>query len=342
MKKTRKDGKGKIPGTYAVGNSEYDLRMYVYEGQRFNMLDHATAGNLADQYGLSHVKTLAVVNKFCDENLLKVIRETFSIHSLVLEDIVNTDQRTKYEKYDKYELCVIREPFRDRQISLLIMPHIVIVFHEEGDETPTYYVTNRLARSEGRIRDRDTGYLAYSLIDAVIDEYFAVCEELEDEVEEMEKRIEADTASFSDIAQLKRKIVEFRKNVIPLREMVIRLYAGREDSLFGRDPRNFPFLADLVDHGTRIAENAERLRDITFNLVDLHTGMTSAKMNQIMKVLTVITTIFVPITFLTSVYGMNFEGMQEIHWKYGYIGFWALVLAISGALFMYFRKKRWL
>jgi magnesium transporter len=289
-----------------------------------------------------HQNALIVINNFFDESLLNKIRETFRVHSLVLEDIVNTDQRSKYEKYDNYELCIAREPFSDKQISLLCTSNVVILFQEDVDESCVYHVIGRLQRSESRIRGRDTGYLSYAFIDSVIDDYFVVAELLENEVEEMEKKIEEDKANFSDIAALKRKIVEFRKNALPLREMVIRLHGSREESLFGRDARNFPFLADLVDHCTRIVESADRLRDITFSLVDLHTGMTSAKMNQIMKVLTVITTIFVPITFLTSVYGMNFDGMEEIHWKHGYLAFWAIVVGISGALFAFFKRKKWL
>lgn len=340
MRRSR-SGKRSVPGTYSVGSSNFSIRKYVYDKQSIEIFDNVLPENMLHALSTDE-KCLIVINDFFDESVLRHVREHFSAHSLVLEDIVNTDQRCKYEKYKDYELCIVREPFHDRQLSLLLFQNYVILFQEKEDEDSVFFVLDRLRNAEGRMRERDTGYLAYAIIDSVIDDYFAVGEELENDVEEMEKKIEEEGANFANISVLKRKIVEYRKNSMPLREMVIRMNTTREDSLFGRDSRNAPFLADLVDHATRIVENAERLRDICFSLVDLHTGITSAKMNEIMKVLTVITTIFVPITFLTSVYGMNFEGIEEIHWKHGYLAFWLLVIAISGSLFLYFKRKKWL
>jgi magnesium transporter len=360
-----------VPGSFKVGSSPYSIRKYVYDEnvlekeEFFHDEKNVTLANFVEEITVKNFtdtqKCLVIINDFFDETLLTSLREKFRIHSLVLEDIVNTHQRNKYEKYhaetlyakrpkedvkeftdQDYELCIIREPWNDRQISLVVMKDTVILFQESGDEACYYFVTRRIERAEGRIRGRDTGYLTFALMDSVIDDYFSHVDKLEEEVEQMERNIEdGKEVSFNDISTLKRKVIDFRKNTVSLREMTIRM-ASSDDSLLNRDPRNLPFFTDLMDHATRVSEHAEKLRETASGLVGLQDAVTSAKTNSVMNLLTVMTTIFVPVTFISQVYGMNFEGIEEIHWKHGYLIFWLVVLGIAGLVILFFAKKKWI
>jgi len=286
--------------------------------------------------------SIYVFTNYKNNTLLNILKECYKLHSLTLEDIVNTHQRSKYEIYETYELCILQKYLNGEktQVSLIITGNTLLIFTEKEDNSINEVIRS-IKHSSGRIRERDVGYCGYAFLDCLIDSYFVELERIENIVEILDDSIEEGNNISKEIFKAKKKVLEFKKNTWPIREFANSLLRN-EKSRFVNDERNKFFLRDLQDHIYRITESADALRDNTFSLVEMHANHMSMKMNEIMKVLTVITTIFVPITFLSSIYGMNFEGMQEIHWTHGYAIFWCIVFLTSFSLFFYFRKKRWI
>ncbi|RMG56730.1 MAG: magnesium and cobalt transport protein CorA [Deltaproteobacteria bacterium] len=279
---------------------------------------------------------------------VRKVGERFSIHPLVLEDIVNPGQRPKVEEFDDYLFVIFRmihyrrgnEELDVEQISLILREGLLITFQERAGDL-FEPVRERLRKGMGRIRAQGADYLAYCLIDLVVDHYFAVLDEIGEEVEGIEdKALEnPDPALLRQIHSLRRKLIELRKSIFPLREVVSSLERG-ENSLVGDSTRIF--LRDLYDHTIRVIEMVESLRDLVAGILDVYLSSVSNRMNEVMKVLTAIATIFIPLTFLAGVYGMNFRHMPELEWKWGYPAVWMVFLVIGISLFIYFKRKKWL
>lgn len=285
-----------------------------------------------------------------DAALVKRICEGFGVHPLTIEDIVTIGTRAKCEEYDEY-LFVVLEMLDSHEVKgkLVIVPeqvavilgrNFVLTFGERpGDVWEP--IRKRIRTDGSRVRRSGSDYLAYGLVDAVVDHYFVVLEKLGTVVEDMEETA-LDAVSgviVADIHALKRLLLQVRKAVWPLRE-VTGILVRTESELVGTSTR--PFLRDLHDHVIQAIETNEMYRESAVSLLELYLAGTSNRMNQVMKVLTVIATIFIPITFISSVYGMNFKYMPELEWRYGY--FWALGLMAATAvgLIAYFRKNDWL
>jgi magnesium transporter len=283
-----------------------------------------------------------------EPEILEKLGGCFGLHSLVLEDIFNTDQRPKIEDYNDYIYIVLKMIYYNdkkgeiiaEQISLIVGPHYIISFQERrGDVFDP--VRERIRRNKGNIRKFGSDYLAYSLIDAIVDNYFTVVEKLGEKIEDVEEELVTNptTQILQSIHGLKKEMMFFRKSVWPLRDVVNSLERG-ESALFQKT--TFVYFRDVYDHTIQIADTIETLRDMLSSMLDIYLSSISNRLNAIMKVLTIIATIFIPLTFIVGIYGMNFKYMPELEWHWGYFAVWFVIILIVVLMVVYFKKKKWL
>ncbi len=288
------------------------------------------------------------INGLHDTELLKKVGDHFNLHPLVLEDIVNTHQRPKIEDHNDYLYIVVRMLYHDteqnqvvsEQISIVLGSKYVLSFQERHGDVFNP-VRERIRNPKGRFRKFGPDYLAYALIDAVVDHYFLILEKFGEQIETLEQNLlEAPSPELLEqIHQVKREMIFLRKSVWPLREVVNELERG-ESKLVHKNMK--VFLRDVYDHTIQVMDAVESIRDMASGLQDLYLSSVSNKMNEIMKVLTMAATIFVPLTFVAGIYGMNFEFMPELRWKWGYPAVWVIIGATAVLLLTFFRKKRWI
>ena len=283
-----------------------------------------------------------------DTELIGRLGQHFGIHPLTQEDILNTSHRPKFEEFEHYAYIVLkmlRYDSDDRrvlteQVSLILTQKVLISFQESpGDVFES--VRERLRKGRGRIRKAGCDYLAYALIDAIVDQYFVILEQIGIQIEgiENETLTNPQEAVLKRIHEMKRKILYLRKQIWPLREVVGNM-AKEEPAQIQNE--TMIFLRDVHDHTVHIIETIEAQRDILAGLLDLYMTGISNRMNEVMKVLTIMATIFIPITFIAGVYGMNFKYMPELEWHWGYVLIWGVMIAVVITMVLYFKKKKWL
>ena len=283
-----------------------------------------------------------------DTRLIELIGKTFDIHPLVLEDVANIHQRPKYEEYEKGNFIVLRSltfekesnEVKTEQVSIYFMKGLIITFQEA--ETDLFsLVRERIRAGSGRIRNHGTDYLSYAIIDTLVDHYLIVLDEFEEVIEDLEDRLltNPDNTIRSSIHHLKKELLVVRKSISPLREAISK-FAKTDNPLV--EERTTLFIRDLYDHTIQIMDMVETYRDTLNGLQDLYLSEISFKMNQVMQVLTVITTIFVPLSFLAGLYGMNFEYMPELKFKYGYFVLLAIMLIVVIGTLALFRRRNWI
>jgi magnesium transporter len=282
-----------------------------------------------------------------DVSLIETIGARFGIHFLTLEDILQTGQRPKAELFEAYMYVVLKElQYREadavvasEQISFLLLPGILISFQESvGDGFEG--VRERLTKGKGRIRSLGSDYLAYALMDAIVDQYFVILEKLGQDIESVEEELTDSPTSHTmqRIHELRHDFIYLRKQIWPLRE-VINTLSKEDTGIFQEKTR--VFLRDVYDHTIQVIDTVESYRDILSGFLDLYLSIVSNKLNEVMKVLTLISTIFIPITFIVGVYGMNFKYMPELDWRWGYFGAWGLILVVVGIMVFFVKKKNW-
>jgi magnesium transporter len=283
-----------------------------------------------------------------EPSIIETIGRHFGVHPLILEDILTTSQRPKMEDLGEMLYIVLRMleydetkgEVRTDQLSLILGRNFLISFQEEeGDMFDP--VRDRIRKAKGRIRKLGPDYLAYTLLDAVVDQYFAVLEKLGERIEALEEDLVNDPRkeTLHEIHKLKREMIYVRKSVWPVREVV----AGLERAESGLiQPTTDIFLRDVYDHTVQVIDNVETFRDMISGMVETYLSSVSNRMNEIMKVLTIISTIFIPLTFIVGVYGMNFKHMPELEWKWGYFLIWGVIVAIALTMADFFRRKKWL
>jgi magnesium transporter len=282
-------------------------------------------------------------------DLLEQVGAVFGLHPLVLEDIANTGQRPKVEDYGGYLYVVLRmlslhaatQEVVGEQVSLVLGPNFVISFQEgiAGDAFDP--IRGRLRTSKGRVRHEGADYLVYSLIDAIVDGYFVLLEKLGEQIEVLDERMLASRARevARTIHLLKREMIWLRKAVWPLREMVSTLQ--RAESPLVR-ASTAVYLKDVYDHTIEVIDTVETYRDVLSGMLENNLSLLTTRLNEVMKVLTVISTIFIPLTFIVGIYGMNFRYMPELAWRWGYPLVMLGMAGIAVALYFYFRRKKWL
>ncbi len=346
----RRKKHGLPPGSLVVTGEATErpvsLNVFDYDAER---LDERVA-TLEAVLPLRDTEAVSWINVdgLHDLELVRQLGEHFGLHPLLLEDIVTLGQRPKMEEYDDYLFFVVKmhtvdeatRHLRSEQVSIVLGPSWVLSFQEtSGDVLDP--VRHRLRSGSGRIRHRGADYLAYALLDVIVDHYFLVLEELGEVIEELEDSV---PQQYSDglhhrINVLRRELILLRRTAWPLRELLSLLDRSESRLLH---PETRPYFRDVYDHAVQVLDIVESLRDVLGGLMDLYMSSLSNRMNEIMKFLTVIGTVFIPLTFIVGVYGMNFDHMPELHWRLGYPGVWVLMLALAAALAWFFRRKRWL
>jgi len=278
--------------------------------------------------------------------VISEIGKCFDLHPLLLEDIVNTDQRPKMEDYGDYIFIVMKmlysneKGINSEQISLVLGSNFVISFQEtEGDVFGT--IRERIRSGKGRTRELGSDFLTYSLIDAIVDNYFGILEKVGERVEYLEEDLvrEPNPATLQSIHKMKREMIFLRKSVWPLREVISGMTRS-ESRLISKNTDIY--LRDVYDHTIQVIDTIETFRDMLSGMIDLYLSSISNRMNEIMKILTIIGTIFIPLTFITGLYGMNFSFMPELEWELGYPLALLIMAIVSVIMLGYFRRKKWL
>ena len=283
-----------------------------------------------------------------EEDKVAEICQQLGIHKLTMEDILSVGQRPKLEEHETYlhivlRMCMIQPgagSIVEEQLSFVLQGNLLVTFQEKtGDVFEN--VRTRLKEGKGLIRKRGAAYLLYALMDAVVDHYFIVLEVLGERLEDLEVELLDNPGrdSLGKLHHLRREIISLRRSVYPLRE-VISQFAKIEEP--GIEKNTQVFIRDLYDHTIQVIETIEVFRDMATGLLDLYMNSVSNKMNEIMKVLTIIATIFIPLTFVAGIYGMNFQYMPELTWRYGYVGVMVFMFVAALMMLIYFKKKRWL
>lgn len=282
------------------------------------------------------------------KEIIENIGQRFGIHPLLLEDIMNTDQRPKIEDFGDYIFAVLRrlsfdekaQEISSEQITLIFGGDFVLSFFEKAGDT-LEPVRERIRANKGRLRRMGADYLAYSIMDTIVDHYFAVTEKIGENIDALEDLLISAPGQqvLRKLQKARNETLFLRKAVWPLREVISRLERGESPLI--REGTNIYF-RDIYDHTVQIIDTVETYRDMMSGMMDIYLSSISNRLNEVMKVLTIIATIFIPLTFIVGVYGMNFEYMPELKWSYGYLFIWLLMITTAGVMVYYFRKKRWI
>jgi len=341
---------GQPPGTL------YSDGVPSTEAVRITVIDYDDAHfteNVVDQitecFPFRDTETVTWINVdgLGNTKIIEELGECFTIHPLILEDILNTDQRPKMEDLESYIYLNMKmlsyvdaeKDVKVEHVSMLIGHNFLISFQEDvGD---LFDPVRERIRKDGRIRKFGPDYLAYALIDGIVDNYFVVMEKIEEKVEDLEEELvlHPSQQSLHRISKLKKDMIFLRKSVWPLREMINSL--EHSESPLIKDTTAI-YLRDVYDHTIQVIDTLETLRDMVSGMLDIYLSGLSYRMNEIMKVLTLIATIFIPLTFVAGVYGMNFRYMPELAWEYGYFTVWGVMIAMVVLMLIYFRKRQWI
>lgn len=340
-----------VPGTITyIGNkkaTETNLEVIDYNTENY---ERFTSTNPEDAFKFEEENkiTWVNINGLNQIGEIQKLGKYYELHPLIREDIVNTNQRPKIDEYEGYLFIVAKMLYHNEDgqlanehLSLVLGKNYVLTFQEaEGDVFEA--VRQRITDNKGQIRKRGADYLMFSLLDAVIDSYFSVIEIISDKIEMLEEQLFTaqpnDEITF-EIQELKREILRVRRAVFPLREVLSRLEKIDSD-LINEKTKNY--LRDLYDHILQVSDNIEVYREMAWGLMDMYMTTISNKMNEVMKVLTIMASIFIPLTFIAGIYGTNFEYVPELQWHYSYFVFWGVMIVIFLLMLYYFKRKGWL
>lgn len=350
--KKRSKKAGLAPGTLIhmgrpkAGGTRVDL--VLYDETR---LEKRSVTSLEECLIKKDVTAVSWVNVegLSDLEVLRHFGSCYGIHPLVLEDILATDQRPKAADYGEYLYVVLKMialdeekgEIKSEQVSLVLGQNYLISFQEGLEGDVFEQVRTRLDNEKARLRSMGPDFLLHALLDVIVDHYFLVLEKLSDRIEDIEGELidNPTTATVQAIYRLKRQMLFLHKAFWPLREVASSLQ--RRDSPLIRDTTVI-YLRDLYDHTVQVLDTLETLREMLSGMLDIYLSSVSNRMNEVMKVLTIIATIFMPLSFIVGWYGMNFKHMPELDWTYGYPVVLVLCLAIAGGMLVYFKRKRWL
>ncbi len=299
-------------------------------------------------YAVEAPVTWVNVDGLHDEAVAEAVSDRFKVHRLAMEDVLSTTQRPKVEEYEDHFLVILKmlsfDPETDslstEQLSLIVGPNYLFSFQERpGDVFEP--VRERLRQGRLRIRSRGTDYLAYTLIDAVVDNYFRILEQIGDRIEAIEQEVmdDASIELMHRIHHLKGEVMVLRRAVWPLRETLGLMYRGEIPNITEETQL---FLRDVYDHCVQVIDTAETLREVLSGTMDLYMSGVSNRMNEVMKVLTIIATIFIPLSFFAGLDGMNFEYMPELGVRWAYPGLLLAMATLAGGMIWYFRRRGWI
>ncbi len=336
-------------GIYTGVNKDTPFNISAFSYKENHLIEHEDISletlmklSKADDYmwvnieGIHHAES---VKQICDD---------FNIHPLTMEDILSVEQRPKIDENEDYLYIALRMLQFDQdkrktiseQVSFVLRDNMVITFQERKGDT-FEGVRTRIRAGKGRIRKEGSDYLLYALVDTVVDHYFVVLESFGDILEDIEERImyAGDKKDFDRLYELKREMIHIRRSVWPLREVISKL--ERDDLRLIKKTTRF-YIRDVYDHTIQAIDSVETYRDFISSLGDLYQSVISNKMNQVMKTLTIFSVIFIPLTFIAGVYGINFENVPEFSWEYGYAYFWGLIISSALVTLILFKVKKWI
>tara|TARA_Y100000815_G_scaffold220438_1_gene206374 strand:+ start:2192 stop:3283 length:1092 start_codon:yes stop_codon:yes gene_type:complete len=343
--------KNQAPGTlvYTGEKEGQDLHIEVidYKPDFYNSFSTKEIEEAFNKKGTGTI-TWINVNGLNNIDAIEQLGKHYNLHPLILEDIVDTGQRPKIDEYQDYVFVVLRMLYHNPQgdfvsehVSMVMGEDYVLTFQEsDGDVFDS--VRQRLSTAKGRIRQRGADYLLFALMDAVVDEYFTIADDLGEKIEDFEDRLfvnKNDEDITQEIQSIKKEILRIRKAVSPLRDIVSRM-ENTASTLFEESTKTY--IHDLADHIIHVSENVELYREMSRGLMDMYMTTISNKMNEVMKVLTIMASIFIPLTFMAGIYGMNFDYIPELHLKYGYFYLWGAMILVFLMLLYYFKRKKWL
>ncbi len=340
---------GLMPGAVVHVGEKYDepikISIIEYNKEILNKIDNASEKDVITAKENDKIVWFQVEGVHNPEVVAK-LGEIFKLHPLVVEDILNTRHRPKVEDFEEYLFIVAKmfavkdEELEPQQINLVLGKDYVLSFQELAGD-PFAAVKERITKAKGRIRRLGPDYLAYALLDVVVDSYFQVLDTFSDALEEVEETVVSDPSqeNLQVLHELKRRSLTVRRSLLPLREVSNSLIRG--DTALVQDASQ-PFLRDIYDHAVQLIDRSETIRENISSLKDVYLSSVSNRMNQVMKVLTIIATLFIPITFVAGLYGMNFKHMPELELKWAYPASLGVMAATTVGMLIYFWRKRWL
>jgi len=281
-----------------------------------------------------------------DEAFIQKIGDIFEIHSLALEDIADVYKRPEYSEFANGHFISLKYihfqkgVLNIQNVSVYFDAGFVLTFQEDDDDVFTH-LRERIEKSQGKIRLKQADYLAYTIVDFIVDNYFTVLDEIEERIENLEDVLIVDAESFdrSQIFTIKKTLLKIRKVIAPLRESLNAFSKSDSDDI---EDKTKLYVRDVYDHTISVVDSLDTMRDILTGLQEIHISEISMKMNKVMQFLTIITAIFVPITFLAGIYGMNFQYIPELQHRNGYFILLGVMVALSGVMILYFKRKKWL
>jgi magnesium transporter len=342
---------GLVPGTLVhIGERKIEkvrIRIIDYDEMQ---LEEKEVKTVEECFPFKDKPTISWINidGLHDVEVVEKIGKQFGLHPLILEDIVHTGQRPKLEDFGDHIFIVLKMLYYNEekgeleaeQISLIFGENFVISFQERvGDIFES--LRERIRKGKGRVRKAGADYLAYALLDSIVDNYFVILEQLGEKIEDTEQELATDPAveTLQGIRTFKKEMIFLRKSIWPLREVVNSLERGESPLI---NESTGIYLRDVYDHTIQIIDTVESYRDMLSGMLDVYLSIISNKMNEVMKVLTIFAAIFIPLTFVAGVYGMNFSFMPELGWQWGYFAILLVMAIIGAAMVVYFRRKRWL
>ncbi|MFL1895387.1 magnesium/cobalt transporter CorA [Aquimarina sp. 2-A2] len=340
-----------IPGAlvYTGEKESQDVVVEVinYNANFYGRKDSKTVEDAFDFKGTEHISWINV-NGLSAINEIEKLGQHYDLHPLILEDIVSTQQRPKIDEYSNYLFIVFKmlyfnedNEFVAEHMSLVLGEDFVLTFQEaDGDVFDS--LRDRIANAKGRIRSAGADYLMFAILDAVVDNYFVIIDTMGDKIEVLEDTLFSQTTNDGltyEIQDLKKEILKIRRSVFPLREVIHRI-ESLDTPLIEDKTQNY--LRDLYDHIIQVSENIDIYREMIWGLMDMYMTTISNRMNEVMKVLTIMASIFIPLTFMAGIYGMNFDYIPELKLKYGYFYLWGAMILVFIGLLYYFKRKKWL
>jgi len=348
--KKRDQAKGLVPGAAVfIGKKKVDeIRIRVIDYDK-SKLHEDELKSISDGTEFKETNTVTWINidGLHDNNLMKEIGESFDLHPLLIEDIMNTDQRPKLHESDNNLFLVLKMLRYDEskqiiiaeQLSMVIGKTFLLTFQEQpGDVFEP--VRERIRKQKGRIRTTSIDYLAYALIDTIVDNYIYIIERFGEKIEDMEEMVlgNPEPDVMEQLSNYRKEMNFLRKSTRPAREAIIQLSRLDTDLI---NNKTIPFLKDLEDLIIQASEAIDTYREMLSDQMNLYNSSLSNKMNDIMKILTIFAAIFIPLTFIAGIYGTNFEYLPELHFKYSYFIFWGVMILVAASLLIFFKRKKW-
>lgn len=320
------------------------LELISYNRENYYKHESLNADELLANLQFDHVNWVNL-DGLNNQDIIEKLQARFSLHALLIDDVL-ADQRPKAEEYEGYLFFTLKMLYRItgmeidyEQVSFVLGNNFLISFQEkEGDLFDGF--RDRIRLDLGKVRKKQADYLLYRLIDIIVDNYYNVLDRVGDLIEEIEENVYENPSNktFHKIQLLKKELIYLRKALYPLREALSKVVKGESEFILDE---NIRYYSDVYDHVSHLIDSLDTYKDLTSSLLDIHINAMNTKMNEVMKVLTVISTIFMPLTFIVGVYGMNFDIMPELKWPFGYYAVWAVMVLLVIGMLIFFKRKKW-